>query len=196
MRRIVPKNAVLVPEDAARVFSGIIFDVYHWEQQMFDGTKQTFELLKRPDTVVVIGVVGDSLVAIREDQPNKFGTYGFPSGRVEVSDIDQAAAARREMLEETGYSFETLKLVEVKQPFSKIDWVVATFIATGATKHESSADTAGEKITVELLSFDEVRALALNDVGMFGGSKKLFDSALTLEGLSALPEFEGRTVLI
>ena len=35
-----------VPKQAKRVFKGVIFDVYQWEQEMFDGTKEIFEKLK------------------------------------------------------------------------------------------------------------------------------------------------------
>jgi len=44
MRNIIPKNARLVPEEAKLVFKGIIYDVYQWEQKMFDGTFSTFEM--------------------------------------------------------------------------------------------------------------------------------------------------------
>ncbi len=36
-----------IPPNAKRVFKGIIFDVYQWQQKMFDGSKETFEMLKR-----------------------------------------------------------------------------------------------------------------------------------------------------
>lgn len=33
-----------IPSTAKRVFKGIIFDVYRWEQEMFDETTSTFEI--------------------------------------------------------------------------------------------------------------------------------------------------------
>ena len=60
-----------VPSQAKRVFKGIIFDVYQWEQELFDGSKQTFEMLKRPDTVEVIAVKDGSILMSRQSQPNK-----------------------------------------------------------------------------------------------------------------------------
>ena len=48
-----PQSKQPIPANAKKVFHGVIFDVYQWEQEMFDGTKEIFEKLKRPDTVVV-----------------------------------------------------------------------------------------------------------------------------------------------
>ena len=36
-----------IPKNATKVFSGKTFDVYQWEQEMFDGSKKIFEKLKR-----------------------------------------------------------------------------------------------------------------------------------------------------
>lgn len=33
MRTVIPRNAKLVPPEAKRVFKGIIYDVYHWQQK-------------------------------------------------------------------------------------------------------------------------------------------------------------------
>ena len=54
--RTIPKDAKLVPADADKVFEGVIYDVYHWDQTLYDGSKAKFEMLKRPDTVVIIGI--------------------------------------------------------------------------------------------------------------------------------------------
>ncbi|KKP89624.1 MAG: NUDIX hydrolase [Candidatus Moranbacteria bacterium GW2011_GWC2_37_73] len=38
-----PKSTQLIPEHAKKVFSGTFFDVYQWEQEMFDGSKKIKE---------------------------------------------------------------------------------------------------------------------------------------------------------
>mgnify|MGYP000255301749 CR=1 FL=1 len=43
-----------LPPDAKKDFDGIIFDVYHYNQKMYNGTTETFEILKRADTAIVI----------------------------------------------------------------------------------------------------------------------------------------------
>ncbi len=54
MNKTVPDDAILIPDSAKRMFEGIIFDVYQWKQTQFDGTTRDFEMLKRPDTVVIL----------------------------------------------------------------------------------------------------------------------------------------------
>lgn len=46
-----------IPSHAVKVFSGVIFDVYQWQQELFNGETATFEALRRPSTVVIIPVV-------------------------------------------------------------------------------------------------------------------------------------------
>ena len=52
------------PPQAKRVFKGMIFDVYQWEQEMYDGSTHTFEKIIRPDTVLVIPVTEDGKIII------------------------------------------------------------------------------------------------------------------------------------
>ena len=68
--RTLPKGARLIPSEAERVFAGEIYDVYQWPQAMPDGSVQTFEMLKRPDTVMVIALdEAGRAVVIDEWQP-------------------------------------------------------------------------------------------------------------------------------
>ena len=105
MQKIVPDDSVLIPPEASRVFEGQIFDTYQWSQTMFDGSSHTFEMLKRPDTVTVMCVVDEKVLVIDEEQPHVGTRRSFPGGRVDDTDASVEAAAKREVLEETGYSF-------------------------------------------------------------------------------------------
>ena len=60
-----------IPSHAKKVFSGTIFDVYQWEQEMFDGTTKIFEAAGRPHTALVIPVIDDKIVLSYERQPGK-----------------------------------------------------------------------------------------------------------------------------
>lgn len=55
-----------IPEDAKLVFKGVIFDVYQWEQEMFDGTYETFEAIKRVGTVQIIPTIGDKALPLSQ----------------------------------------------------------------------------------------------------------------------------------
>ena len=150
-----PQSKQPIPANAKKVFHGVIFDVYQWEQEMFDGTKEVFEKLKRPDTVVIFPVLPDGKIILTEqEQPGKMPFIGVPSGRVDEGE-DVMTAARRELLEESGYIAEDFILWDARQPASKIDYVVYTFVAKGLKKISEPNSDPGEKIKLKLVTFDE-----------------------------------------
>ncbi len=158
-----PTSKQQLPEDAALVFKGSLFDVYQWQQQMYDGTFETFEKLKRPDTVVVFAVLDDgSILLTKQEQPGKSLFIGAAGGRVDEGEgIEEAAA--RELLEETGYRAKELKLWHSEQPISKIEWAIYVFIAKGIEKVDGQTLDAGEKITLYPVSFEDFIDIAISD---------------------------------
>lgn len=188
MRTTTPKNAITIPPDAKRVFKGIIYDVYHWQQQMFDGSHETFERLKRPDTVRIIAVKDGKTVVQKQQQPDGPEFYDIPGGRHDEEDETEVEAAQRELLEETGMRFKTWRLLEVVQPGRKIDWLVYTFLATDFEGEQAPQLDSGEKITTELLPFDEAKQRLASAKGRhFPGVMKRVDS---LEDLLQLPSYK------
>ena len=150
-----PKSKQPIPDNAKKVFGGVLFDVYQWEQKLFDGTTTVFEKLKRPDTVVVFPVLDDGRVIITEqEQPGKEPFIGAVGGRVDEGE-GILEAARRELLEESGYEASEFVLWDAQHPTSKIDWVVYTFIAKGLKKVADLHLDAGEKIVLKPVDFDE-----------------------------------------
>jgi ADP-ribose pyrophosphatase len=194
MKKIIPKDSVLVPEQAKRVFKGEIFEVYQWPQKMFDGSSATFEMLKRPDTVTCICVVDDKILMIDDEQPHTSARKGFPGGRVDEEDVDIVSAAQREVLEETGYSFKNWRLVKVYQPFGKLEWFVHILIAWDMVSKQAPAQDAGEKISLEPLSFEEVKQMVITKSGHLGESMAVFEDVNNLDELLDLPEYQGQIV--
>lgn len=160
MREFIPKNARLVPTKAEKVFHGEIYDVYQWPQKLFDGSTATFEMVSRPDTVKVIAVKNDKIVIVKQRQPTLDWYYDFPSGRHDDTQETELEAAKRELREETGMRFKNWKLIDVGQPFIKIDWLVYTFLATDFIDQGAQDLDAGEEIEVMELSFGDVQKLA------------------------------------
>lgn len=158
-KRDLPEYARLVPKNATKVFEGIIFDVYQWEQELFDGSYHTFEMLKRPDTVLIIALdENDQIVALREHQPSlPVREMRMPGGRVDPTDKTVLAAAQREMHEETGLSFGEWKLVEMVQPESKIEWFIYVYIARDITSRDEPHLDPGEEIEVNRVGYEEFR---------------------------------------
>jgi ADP-ribose pyrophosphatase len=150
---------VSISNNSKKVFIGVIFDVYHWEQEMFDGSTEVFEKLKRPDTSEVIAVTKDKkIILIRQDQPD-ISFIGLPGGRV-GSKESPAEGARRELMEETGYAPDTFMHWFSSSPFRKIEWSLHYFIAKNCEIAGSPENDAGEKIEVMLVSFDEFIQIA------------------------------------
>ncbi len=194
MHKLVPENAVLIPPQATPAFEGIIYTVYHWEQKRFDGSGATFEMLKRPDTVTIMGMADDKLVVIDDHQPHAGSIIGFPGGRVDPTDKTTLAVAKREMREETGYEFKHWRLIQAWQPFVKIEWFVHVYLAWDVTAKGAPENDPGEKIEVKLMSFEETSSLAKQKVGYLGEARDILEQAQNLSGLLALPEFKGQAV--
>jgi len=146
----------MIPENAKKVFEGVIFDVYQWEQEMYDGSFSTFEMLKRPGTVEILVVTDKGKIMIQHQrQPDKDESFLCPvGGRVDPGE-DPLTAAKREMLEETGYEADEWELLHEVNPMSKIDWKMSVFIARNIKQVSEQHLDAGEKIDLLEVDFDE-----------------------------------------
>lgn len=158
-KRTLPDDAILIPEHAQRVFKGELFDVYQWPQEMFDGSTETFEMLRRPDTIAVIAVDDKGeIIACHEEQPGGIVRENhIPAGRVDPTDMSVLDAAKRELAEEVGYKFTNWKLLEVNQPVSKIEWFIHTFVSWGEDGRVPVKHDPGEKIIEGRADFPTVR---------------------------------------
>jgi len=149
----------IIPPHAKKVFSGIIFDVHQWEQQMYDGSTATFEKLSRPNTVNVIAVNGETIYLAKQEQPDKGPFLSFLGGRQDPGETPEETA-KRELLEEAGMTATRWEQYSRTQPYTKIDWTIYTFIAKDCTQVQPQQLDAGEKIDVLPVSFDELLTLA------------------------------------
>lgn len=144
-----------IPPHAERVFKGVIFDVYQWQQEMFDGSVETFEMLKRPNTVMVLALQGDTIFYARQEQPGKPAPYlSLFGGRGEEGE-EPLETAKRELLEETGMASERWHLLRTHLFPGKIDWTVYFFVAQDCKKIAEPKLDAGEKIKVMSCALDE-----------------------------------------
>lgn len=160
MRKYIPKDTDIIPKQAELKFKGVLFDVYQWPQKMFDGSIETFEMLRREDTVEVVAIKGDKIVITYQTQPCQGWFYAYPGGRHDNPAEDELQAAKRELREESGMTFKNWKLVDCKQPFTKMDWLVYTFVATDFESQGDLILDAGEKIEVLEVTFDELKEYA------------------------------------
>ncbi|EKE19560.1 MAG: NUDIX hydrolase [uncultured bacterium] len=150
-----PKLQQPIPDNAKKVFEGVIFDVYQWQQEMFDGSFATFEKLKRSDTANILAFTEDGkVIVLQQEQPHKGKFFSIPGGRVEEGETPEEGA-RREFLEETGFEAESFELWHSSQLVSKMDWMHYTFVAKGCRKVAEQNLDAGERIIVSLVEMEE-----------------------------------------
>lgn len=188
MRTVIPKNAKLIPEQAKRVFKGNIFDVYQWDQEMFDGSFEVFEMLKRPDTTKIFCIKDDKIIFVEEEQPgHKF--FDVPGGRHDIEGETELQSAQREVKEETGMFFKNWKLIEVTQPQSKIDWLVYVYVAWDLEKTIAPEVHPGERIILKELNFEEAVELS-KDPKLRHSFEDILQKAGSVQGLIDFPEFK------
>lgn len=147
-------RSMSIPHPAKKVFSGIIFDVYQWPQKMYDGSTETFEMLKRADTVQVIATRGDKILLAYETQPTKGPAYTLFGGRVDKGE-KPLAAAKRELKEESGLTAKNWQILKRWRPFNKIDWEIFLYVARACRQVSAPTLDPGEKIETREVSFDQ-----------------------------------------
>ncbi len=195
MKKVLPKNAILIPENASKVFNGQIFDVYQWPQQLFDGSKATFEMLKRPDTVQIIAIRNTKIILVHDEQPGREVRTHFPGGRVDETDESWLGAAQRELHEETGLKFKSWRLITVEQPQPKIEWFVPFYLASDLESETAPHLDPGERIEVAEWSFEKLKSAILSQrESTLNYAIPLFTNVESLDELLGLPQFVGKEV--
>jgi len=143
-----------LPANAKLVFKGNIFDTYQWEQDLYDGSTDTFEMLKRPNTIQIIPTANHKVFISNESQPSKGKFFTLLGGRQEDGE-DPLETAKRELLEEAGMESDDWELWQVTEPYTKIEWEIYIYIAKNCRKTGQQNLDAGEKIEILELSFDQ-----------------------------------------
>ncbi len=135
--------------------------MYQWQQELFDGTKTTYEKLKRQDAVVVVGVTteGEFLVTLQE-QPGQKQYACLASGHIELGETPYETAVR-ELREETGYEASEWELLRSDQPIREIDWALYHFVARGCKPVTDIQQDPGERIALQKLNFEEFLTFCL-----------------------------------
>ncbi len=145
-----------IPANAQKVYQGVLHSVYHWQQEMLDGTHQTFEALRRNPSVTILALTPTGkILVIEEEQPYNGYCVTIPGGTAETDDLFHEA--RRELLEETGYQSDNWRLwttIDVV-PYAKLEWKSYFYIAHSCRRASTIVDDPGERLSVRRVTIDE-----------------------------------------
>lgn len=162
MTRIEGVPAYPLPPHARRVFKGKLYEVWQWEQKLYDGSTTTFEGLRRFDYAYMIGVLPDrKIMLVHDEQPDRGPVLTPAGGKVEPGE-EPMTAAQREFLEETGYEAEEVVPWHTYRPSGKIAYVAHAFIGRSIHRVHEPALEAGERIEPILFTFEEFLKLGQN----------------------------------
>ncbi|MBC7948535.1 MAG: NUDIX hydrolase [Chitinophagaceae bacterium] len=115
-----------------------------------------------PPWVAAVPVTEDGKIIMVRQYRHALGEVciELPGGCVDPTDKDNEAAIRRELLEETGYSFSSVKpLGKISANPSTNTNLMHMFLATGGKKTSEQSLDHNEEIEVELYSVAEVKEL-------------------------------------
>lgn len=141
------------PTGAKRVFKGILFNVYHWDQEMYDGSLQTFEMIERKPSVGIIAVVNKRILILKQEQPLKPLYFALPGGNVE-DEQSHLQAAEAELLQETGYQSDSMNLLAEYRGGTKMFFHQSAFIAKNCRKVAEQQLDSGEQIEISMIDFE------------------------------------------
>lgn len=148
-----------LPPHARQVYSGIIFDLWQWEQTLYDGSTAIYESATRADSITVIPIVGDKILVQHQEQPFRGAFISLPGGSREEE--NPLVDAQRELLDETGYASDTWEMAMTVSPGDgkKLVWRNYVYVAKHCSQVMEARPEPGEKIRVELICFDDFLAL-------------------------------------
>jgi ADP-ribose pyrophosphatase len=146
--------------DAEVAYSCPGFDVRHEDVRLPDGTETDFDYLSEPPSVVVLPFTPDGDVVVIEEwrQAVRRVNRSLPVGGMEPEDEDRAAAAHRELREETGHEADRVEFLTSVEPANGLaDTVLHFFVARGCTPTAEQELDHNESIRVETTTMDELR---------------------------------------
>jgi ADP-ribose pyrophosphatase len=144
-----------IPKHAKKVFEGVIFDIYQWDQEMYDGSHEVFEMAKRKaNGVVVIPILENGeILYSKQEQPMKPTYYALFGGMIDEGE-DKLSGAKRELLEESGYESDDWEYLFTYDKFGKVEWEIHYYIARNCYKTSMQKLDPGEKIEIKQSSLD------------------------------------------
>ena len=113
-----------------------------------------------PEWVSAVALTADGKVILERQYRHALGLTQFeiPGGCIDPGDANPEAAIARELLEETGYRFDSYKLLgrTSSNPSTNSNWM-HFFLATGGVKTAEQSLDDNEDIEIHLFTLDQVK---------------------------------------
>ena len=126
---------------------------------------EPYYVMELTDWVSVVALTDDNKVVMVRQYRHGYGDFclELPAGRIEKEDLSPEETARRELLEETGYSVENMTELS-KMPFNTSNCTNSAYcyIGFGAEKVQEPEDDPYEETETVLADFDEVLSMIIN----------------------------------
>ncbi|WP_394338689.1 NUDIX hydrolase [Haloprofundus halophilus] len=142
------------------------FDVRMDDVRLPDGTETDFHYVDEPPAVVILPFTPDGDVVLVEEWRQAVGhvNRGLPAGGTEPDDDDFAAAAHRELAEETGYEAESMEKFYVAEPANGIaNSVHHYFVARGCESTAEQELDFNESIRPTTTSYEDLLASVVDN---------------------------------
>ena len=137
------------------------FEVVREDVRLPDGTETDYDSLVDDPAVVLLAFTPDGDVVLVEEwrQAVKRVNRALPAGGVEEADADLAAAAHRELREETGYEADSVETLGAFEPANGISNAVHHYyVARGCQPTGEQDLDFDESIRVTTESYDDLVA--------------------------------------
>ena len=145
----------VIPKHAKKVFEGVLFDVFQWDQKMYDGTTSIFERARKTYSSIIIAYVNDKIVISKQTQPNKPDPYyALIGGRVEKNETP-LQNAHKELREEAGLECKNMKEIAQFENGFNLDYKCFLYLARDCIKVGEQELDNGERIELLTVSVDE-----------------------------------------
>src|SRR3954467_9889709 len=144
-----------------KVFDGDLLKVYKDVVRLPDGSSGAREYIRHPGAVAIVPLFDDGSVLLERQfrYPHKREFIEVPAGKLEAGE-PHLETAKRELLEETGYSAaEWRRLGVIHTAIAYTNEGIDLFVASKREKRRAAQLDAGEFIETLIVRFDEALAM-------------------------------------
>ncbi len=148
------------------LFSDLWFTVRKDQCKRQDGAiVDPYYVYEFPDWVTAVAITSEGEFIFERQYRHALGLtmMEIPGGCVDATDRDPKEAIARELMEETGYEFDSIEFLgkTSANPSTNNNWM-HFYLATGGKLKASQSLDANEEIEVKLLKLEEVKNLLRN----------------------------------